>query len=87
MRIKGKLCLEELKLFMCAFGVALAIGSVIYGFFALLSLMSWVLAWVTISTILTPVVFWIIQYLREKIVIEDDNETEETSIRITDSYE
>ena len=86
MRIKGKLCLKELKLFMIALGVAMMAGLAVYGFFALLSVCSWVLAWVAIGAVLTPVAFWILQYLHEDIVIDDTHETEESSIELHDSY-
>ena len=43
MRIKGKLCIKELKSFLIALGFAFAAGLFVYGFFALLSLVSWAL--------------------------------------------
>lgn len=86
MRIKGKLCIKELKSFLIALGFAFAAGLFVYGFFALLSLVSWALAWTAISVVLAPVVFWIIQYLQEEIVITDNHETEESSIQIKDEW-
>lgn len=82
MRIKGKLCLEELKTFMIAAGASLIIGLIVYGIFALLNFFSWAFCWILISAILTPMVFWALQYNEDKIAITDISDPPEEEIQI-----
>lgn len=82
MRIKGKLNIEELEFFMFALGIAFIIGLALYGLFALLSLIHWILSWIIISVILTPIAFWVLRYLNDDISISDESESIDTQIDI-----
>ena len=87
-KIKGKLNLRELAHVGIALGLALVLAFIIYGLFALLSLMSWLIAVFIIAVILTPIVYWCIKWYKEELdfdTTEADPEERPDCIRISDT--
>ena len=83
MHIEGKLGLKELKDCFIAFVGALIVALIIWVVFSILNLMSWVLCWIAIAVVFTPIVFWAYRWLKQEITIEDNTEEEiETFIKI-----
>lgn len=88
LKIKGKLNLRELAHVGIALGIALILAFTIYGLFALLNLMSWLIVVFLIAVILTPIVYWGIKWYKEELDIdtsEADVEERPDCIRISDS--
>lgn len=87
MRIKGKFGLRELRDCFLSFIAALLIALAIWGTFSLIALISWVVGWLIIAIILTPILFWGYRWMSGDIEIEDDTpEEEESFISLQDEY-
>ena len=87
-KIKGKLNLRELAHVGMALGIALVLAFIIYGLFALLSLMSWLIVVFIIAVILTPIIYWGIKWYKEELDIDtSETKVEERPdcIRISDA--
>lgn len=80
MRVKGKFGLKELKDLFIGFALAAIVALVVLGFFSLVSLISWGMAWMFLALLLTPIGFWFIRFYREDITIEPIEEEEIESI-------
>lgn len=80
MRVKGKFGLKELKDLFIGFALAAIVALVVLGFFSLVSLISWGMAWMFLALLLTPIGFWFIRVYREDITIEPIEEEEIESI-------
>lgn len=80
MRIKGKFGFKELKDLFIGFVLAAIVALVVLGFFSLVSLISWGMAWMFLALLLTPIGFWFIRVYREDITIEPIEEEEIESI-------
>jgi hypothetical protein len=80
MRIEISFKLRELGLFMAALMLALLGGLVLYGIFALLAFIHWLLAWGAIAIILTPIIYIVFKYF------DDDIEIINSDIEITDDF-
>lgn len=80
MRIKGKFGLKELKDLFIGFALAAIVALVVLGFFSLVSLISWGMAWILLALLLTPIGFWFIRVYQEDITIEPIEEEEIESI-------
>ena len=80
MRVKGKFGLKELKDLFIGFALATIVALVVLGFFSLVSLISWGMAWMLLALLLTPIGFWFIRVYREDITIEPIEEEEIESI-------
>lgn len=80
MRVKGKFGLKELKDLFIGFALAAIVALVVLGFFLLVSLISWGMAWMLLALLLTPIGFWFIRVYREDITIEPIEEEEIESI-------
>ena len=71
MKIKGNFHLQDLKEIGMAFLAATLIALFLLGIFYILSIMSWVLVWIVISILVTPICYWLIKCMQEEIVVED----------------
>ena len=71
MKIKGNFHLQDLKEIGIAFCAALLIALFLLGFFYVLSVMSWVLVWIVIAIIVTPICYWLIKCMQEEIIVEN----------------
>lgn len=80
MRVKGKFGLKELKDLFIGFALAAIIALIVLGFFSLISLISWDMAWMFLALLLTPIGFWFIRFYRKDITIEPIEEEEIESI-------
>ena len=80
MRVKGEFGLKELKDLFIGFALAAIVALVVLGFFSLVSLISWGMAWMFLALLLTPIGFWFIRVYREDITIEPIEEEEIESI-------
>ena len=80
MRVKGKFGLKELKDLFIGFALAAIVALVVLGFFSLVSLISWGMAWMFLALLLTPIGFWFVRLYREDITIEPIEEEEIESI-------
>lgn len=80
MRIEISFKLRELGLFMAALMLALLAGLALYGIFALLALIHWLLAWGAIAIILTPIIYIVFKYF------DDDIEIVNSDVEITDDF-
>lgn len=80
MRVKGKFGLKELKDLFIGFALAAIVALVVLGFFSLVSLISWGMAWMFLALLLTPIGFWFVRFYREDITIEPIKEEEIESI-------
>lgn len=80
MRVKGKFGLKELKDLFIGFALAAIVALVVLGFFSLVSLISWGMAWMFLALLLTPIGFWFVRFYREDITIEPIEEEEIESI-------
>ena len=88
LKVKGKLNLRELAHVGMALGIALILAFTIYGLFALLNLMSWLIVVFVVDVILTPIIYWGVKWYKEELNIDtSETEIEERSdcIRISDS--
>lgn len=79
MRIKGKFNFKSLIEFFVSMGMSFVIGLMIFGFFALLAAIHWIIAWMLVSFIITPIVFWFLRYQDGKIEIDPIEDEEEDS--------
>ena len=80
MRVNGKFGLKELKDLFIGFALAAIVALVVLGFFSLVSLISWGMAWMFLALLLTPIGFWFVRFYREDITIEPIEEEEIESI-------
>ena len=80
MRVKGEFGLKELKDLFIGFALAAIVALVVLGFFSLVSLISWGMAWMFLALLLTPIGFGFIRVYREDITIEPIEEEEIESI-------
>lgn len=86
MRIKGRFNFKEVLEFIQALCAGYFAGLLIYGFFALITMIHWIIAWSLISIIIAPVLFWVARYLRGKIEIDPiEDEDEESSCDFIDT--
>ena len=86
MRIKGRFNFKEVLEFIRALGVGYLVGLLIYGFFALIAMIHWIIAWSLISIIIAPVIFWGVRYLRGEIEIDPvEDEDKESSCNFIDT--
>lgn len=85
MRIKGKFGFKALKDMFMGFAVAAIVALIVLGFFSLISLISWGMAWILLAVLLTPVGFWFVRFNRDEIDIAPIEENEiDSIIRIED---
>lgn len=88
LKIKGKLNLRELAHVGMALGIALILAFTIYGLFALLNLINWLIVVFLIAVILTPIVYWCIKWYKEELDIDTSKtkiEERPDCIRISDA--
>ena len=85
MRIKGKFGFKALKDMFAGFAMAAVVALIVLGFFSLISLISWGMAWILLAVLLTPVGFWLVRFYRDEIDITPIEENEiDSIIRIED---
>ena len=80
MRIEISFKLRELGLFMAALMLALLVGLLLYGIFALLAFIHWLLVWGAITIILTPAIYIVFK------CFDGDIEIINSDIEITDDF-
>ena len=80
MRIEISFKLRELGLFMAGLVLGILGGLILYGIFALLTLIHWTLAWGAIAIILTPIIYIVFKYF------DDDIEIINSNMEITDDF-
>ena len=77
MKVNGKLDLKILGRIGACLLAALIIAAGLYGIFALINMLSWLIVCGIVAVILTPILYWLWKLMNDEIEIEIKGEDED----------